>query len=142
MKFWDSSAVVPLVIDEASSPTVRAWLKADPHQVFWALTGVELASAIERRVREGALDRSDRSGLLVHVRRLAADATEVADIASVRTLATSLLARHPLRAADALQLAAALVVAAGDPASWTFVVLDRRLADAAEREGFQVLTTS
>ncbi len=142
MKFWDSSAVVPLVIDEASSATVRAWLKADPHQVFWALTGVEVTSAIERRVREGVIDRSDRSSLLVHVRRLAADATEVADIASVRTLATSLLARHPLRAADALQLAAALVVAAGDPASWTFVVLDRRLADAAEREGFQVLTTS
>ena len=46
---------------------------------------------------------------------------------------------HPLRAADALQLGAALVVAENRTAPLTFVTFDRRLAEAAEREGFEVL---
>ena len=46
---------------------------------------------------------------------------------------------HPLRTADALQLGAALVAADGDPQSLELVTLDRRLADAARREGFPVL---
>jgi predicted nucleic acid-binding protein len=45
---------------------------------------------------------------------------------------------HPLRAADALQLAAAVVAAEGIPASLSIVTLDERLAAAARREGFVV----
>jgi len=107
---------------------------------LWALTRVELASAIERRAREGSLDASQRRAALANVRRFADDAHEVTDLASVRARATAALARHALRAADALQLGAALVLSDPDPGSWTFVVLDARLADAAEREGFDVLT--
>ena len=59
---------------------------------------------------------------------------------AVRSRAVALLARHPLRAADALQLASALVLAEGDPSSLEFVCLDNNLADAAEREGFTVLS--
>lgn len=50
-----------------------------------------------------------------------------------------LLRIHELRAADALQLAAALVLAVFDPKTLPFVTLDACLATAAEREGFAVL---
>jgi hypothetical protein len=49
------------------------------------------------------------------------------------------LAAHPLRAADALQLAAALVWTGEAAAGEAFVCLDERLRDAARREGFEVL---
>ena len=52
---------------------------------------------------------------------------------------TRRLETHPLRAADALQVGAALVAASGDPASLEFVTLDQRQAEAASREGFRVL---
>lgn len=45
---------------------------------------------------------------------------------------------HPLRAADALQLAAALVLSDFEPRTLPFVTLDDRLASAARREGFEV----
>ena len=72
--------------------------------------------------------------------RIANDAHEVSDIAAVRVRSVALLARHPLRAADAAQLGAALLVADSDPSSLAMVVLDQRLAKAAQREGLQVLT--
>jgi hypothetical protein len=46
---------------------------------------------------------------------------------------------HPLRAADALQLAAAYAAAEQRPASLDMVTLDERLAIAARNEGFVVL---
>ena len=57
----------------------------------------------------------------------------------VRERAGRLLATHPLRAADALQLAAALVWCDEAPQGETFVCLDERLSAAARREGFAVL---
>ena len=69
-------------------------------------------------------------------------AHEVTDVLSVRSKSTVILARHPIRAADAAQLGAALVVADPEPGTLTMVVLDSRLADAAVREGFDVLTTA
>ncbi len=140
MRFWDASAIVPLIVQEAMSPLVRGWLADDPDVAVWSLTRVELASAIERRSREGSLGRDGRRRALATVSRFTENAHEVLDLTSVRARATLALARHSLRAADALQLGAALVLADPDPTAWSFVVLDARLADAAEREGFQVLT--
>lgn len=58
----------------------------------------------------------------------------------LKDLAKRLLRVHPLRTADALQLAAALVYRAeGSPLD--FVCLDERLCSAAEREGFIVIGT-
>jgi predicted nucleic acid-binding protein len=64
---------------------------------------------------------------------------EVQPIRRVRQTAIRLLRVHPLRTADALQLAAAIVVAEEEPASVPFVTLDDRLAQAAEREGFSIV---
>lgn len=64
---------------------------------------------------------------------------EVAHLDSVRARARRLLEAHPLRAADALHLGAALVAVEERPHGIAFVSFDLRLADAAEREGFEVL---
>jgi uncharacterized protein len=142
VKFWDASAIVPLIVKEAGSELVRPWLQDDADVVLWILTRLELVSAVERRAREARLTARQRTLALRRVERLARDAHEVADVAAVRTRAIALLARHPLRAADAAQLGAALLVADPDPTSLTMVVLDRRLAEAAEREGLRVLSWS
>jgi predicted nucleic acid-binding protein len=57
----------------------------------------------------------------------------------VRRHAERIVETHPLSAADALQVGAALVVAKEFPATLEVVTLDRRLAVAAEREGFRVI---
>jgi predicted nucleic acid-binding protein len=56
----------------------------------------------------------------------------------IRESARRLLRVHPLRAADALQLAAAFMVAERRPATLTVVTLDDRVREAAEREGFRI----
>ena len=140
MRFWDASAVAPLLFEDRATELVRGWLGEDPDMVLWGLTRLELVSAIERRAREGLLRPAERGAALIRAERLASDAHEVADLAAVRVRAVPLLARHPLRAADAAQLGAALLVADPDPFSLTMVVLDHRLAEAAEREGLGVLT--
>ncbi len=140
MRFWDTSALVPLVVEEPGSELCYGWLREDPEMILWGLTRLELASAIERRAREGIFHPAQRRAALRRVERIAADAHEVSDLAAVRARGVALLARHALRAADAAQLGAALLVAEPAPSSLTIAVLDRRLADAADREGFQVLT--
>ena len=76
---------------------------------------------------------------LERLRAISEQWNEVAPGEAVRAIAQRLLRVHPLRAVDALQLAAAIVAAGRDPASLEFVCLDDRLADAATREGFRVV---
>lgn len=137
MRYWDASAVVPLLLAEATSAGMRALLDDDPRIVTWAWTVAEITSAVERRSREGTLDRRQRRAVLERLGDLAATWDEVTDVLAVRRRATQLVARHPLRAADAGQLAAALLVAPDSGAPLPFVCQDQRLADAAEREGLR-----
>jgi hypothetical protein len=115
-------------------------LKEDGHVVTWALTLVELQSAVERRTQEGRLRPAGRRTALARFNDLASRWDEIVDVLAVRSRARALLARHALRAADAAQLAAALVLTEDAPSGAPFVCLDRGLAAAAEREGFEVLT--
>lgn len=71
--------------------------------------------------------------------RASQDWLVITDFLVVRDHAERMVRSHPLRAADALQLGAAIVAAEEEPTSLEFVTLDRRLAAAAAREGFQVL---
>ena len=139
MRFWDTSALVPLVIAERDSARVARWLRDDPSVVVWALGRVELLSALARRRRaEPAAGRR-----LLTARRNVIHAwaqwTEVIAIEQTRRHAERLVEMYPLRAADALQIAAALVASEDAPASLEFVTLDQRQADAALSEGFPVL---
>lgn len=139
MRYWDASALVPLVAAEPGTEDARAWLREDPGIVTWAWTRVEIASAVERRSREGHLTRAERRHTLERFRALADAWDEVTDVLAVRSRALGLLARHPLRAADAAQLGAALVVGDELGSPLPFVCLDERLAIAAEREGLPTL---
>jgi len=139
VRFWDASAVVPLVVAEAQTTQCRTLLAEDPEIVIWCLTPVEIISALTRQLRENALKGSDfrraKGQLLVLERAW----SEVTAVDRVRELARRLLERYPLRAADALQLAAALVLSDPDPRTTAFVTLDQRLGAAAEQEGFPLL---
>lgn len=139
MRFWDSSAVVPLVVPETSSNACRRLLVADPEVLVWALTPVEVLSAIHRRARAGALDRKGYDASQQRLGVLRSGWDEIQDIELVRARAERILAVHGLRAADALQLAAALTASAERPRDVALVSLDRQLSEAARREGFTVL---
>ena len=139
MKYWDASALVPLLVSEQGSSASLEWVGRDGQIVTWLWTRTEVAAAIERRTREGALSRSQRRQVLAQLDALAERWNEVTDALAVRSRAIKLLARHPIRAADAGQLGAALLVQDQVAGSLEFVCFDRRLSLAAELEGLQVL---
>lgn len=138
MRFWDSSALVPLLVDEAASAPLRAGYKRDPEVLVWWGTEVEAVSALTRLEREESLNRRSVAAALLRLDELTRSWREVQPAARVRQTAIRLLRVHPLRAADALQLAAAVTAAEDHPETLPFVTLDDRLAHAAEREGFVV----
>ena len=139
MRFWDASAIVPLLIEERSSQALRALLTDDPLMVVWWATPTECASALARLNREGLLDAQSVRSAHKRLSQLVANWQEVDPHDEVRETAARFVRVHPLRAADALQLAAAFVAAARRPSSLEMVVLDERLAAAAQKEGFSVV---
>lgn len=139
MRFWDSSAVVPLLVAEASSAAVLREYEIDPEVVAWWATEAECVSALARLEREGSLTAQAMSDGLRRLDGLVRAWREVQPVTAVRTTAIRLLRVHPLRTADALQLGAAIVAAEDHPATLQLVTLDERLALAAEREGFGVV---
>jgi predicted nucleic acid-binding protein len=139
VKFWDSSALVPVLVREAATKGVASALAVDPSVLVWWGTPIECVSAIARREREGALSVA---GAAVAFRRLEAIRTAWAEVQPserLRSTAHRLLRTHVLRGGDALQLAAAIAAAEDQPGSLPFVTLDDRLAEAAAREGFGVV---
>ena len=142
MRFWDTSALIPLIIDEPLSPVARTLLETDTELVLWWGASVECLSALARSLREGRITRVDDDAGRTVVEALRDGAFEIQAGEEVRARAGRLLGRHPLRAADALHLAAALTWCLERPSGAGFVCLDHRLRQAAEREGFLVLPTS
>ena len=139
MKFWDTSAIVPLCVQEPNSATVRHILVEDPSFVVWWGTRPECVSALMRQVREGGLTPSDERAARHVLHTLLQTGLEMQASEAIRSTAERLLAVHPLRTADAFQLAAALQWCQGLTAGQGFVVFDQRLRDAGYREGFTVL---
>jgi hypothetical protein len=139
MRFWDSSALVPLLVTQASSSKVDEWLTEDGELAVWTDTPVELASALMRLAREGAIAEPDASRAEARIDELLQSCHTIIDVEAVKSQARRLVRVHPLRAADAMQLGAAWEWAAGRPAGRVFHTLDTRLARAARREGFRVI---
>ena len=138
MNFWDSSAVAPLLVEETSSEVIREILTRDNGMVVWWVTPVECLSAIARRERERTFTVVEARQARSLLERLRATWFEVLATDPVREHAARLLLRHPLRAADALQLAAAMTWANGKPLGHGFCTFDERLAGAARGEGFEL----
>jgi hypothetical protein len=139
MRFWDSSAIIPLLVDEATSADVRAEYIRDPDIVVWWATQVECVSALARLEREMRLTSAELREALARLDALALAWHEVQPVDRVRQVATRLLRTHGLRAADAFQLAAAICASEERAGSVSVVTCDARLAVATEREGSSVV---
>lgn len=138
MKFWDASAVVPLLVPQEPTPRMEAEFVADPAVGVWCLTAVEAWSGVCRMRRESRIDSPGMRAARKRLQELTGSWIEVDDIRAVRLRAQRLLETHSLRAGEALQLAAALVLVSDVPQRLPFVTLDVRLAEAAEKEGFEI----
>jgi uncharacterized protein len=139
VRFWDASAVVPLLIAEASTRRLQTLAARDPDMLVWWGSEVECVSALARLERAAALDPQAAVLAFDRLKQLAAGWHEIDPSDIVRETATRFLRVHPLRAADALQLAAAFIAAEQRPASLEMITLDDRLAGAAQKEGFPVI---
>jgi len=139
VRFWDSSAIVPLIVEETTSATCRQLLRADAQQLVFCFTRTEVLSALWRRHRAGQLDAAAIESVEARLEELSARWTEVISVHEVRVAAERLLRAHPLRAADALQLGACVAVFGAQRRDREFVVLDDLLAEAARQVGFRVV---
>jgi hypothetical protein len=139
MRFWDASAIVPLLMMESTTDRLTALAAADPAMLVRWATEVECASAIARLEREGALEAPAVIEALERLKRVADGWHEVDPSDGVREAAVRFLRVHPLRAAAALQLAAAFVAAERRPPSLQLITLDERLSAAARKEGFAIV---
>jgi hypothetical protein len=139
MKFWDSSALVPLIVDEDETDYCLKILSEDQEMLIWCLSRVEVVSALCRRLREGKLSEPDFQESKKRLNEFIERAYEVKAIEKVRHRAMRLLEVHPpLRAADACQLSSALVATQEDPDRLAIISFDQRLKNAASKEGFSV----
>ena len=138
MRYWDSSALVALLVAEPATPNRQSLLEDDPQIATWWGSSLECASALHRLDRQYGSGESRLLRSIGLLGKLEASWYEVEPSERLRRRARRLLGVHALRAADALQLAAALVAADEDPTTLDFVSSDIRLSEAARREGFTV----
>ena len=138
MRFWDSSALFPLFVEESTSERMRELAAIDNEVVVWTLTMVELISGVWRREPQAHAEAS-RAAAAHQVTKADGEWTKVGDIRTVVAVAKNMARRHRLRAGDTIQLSAALLASEGDPSKLPFVTLDGELATAARAEGFPVL---
>jgi predicted nucleic acid-binding protein len=139
VRFWDSSALIPLLVSEPATSSVVVEYERDLDLIVWWATEVECESALTRRERERPAPIGSQMQARERLAALAGSWQEIQPMGKVRDTARRLLRVHPLRASDALQLGAAIVAALDDPRSLPFVTLDERLAVAAAKEGFPVV---
>ena len=139
MIFWDASAIIPLCIDEPQSKGIKSILKKDSSMAVWWGSLVECHSAFARLRRDQVLTHSEEDQVRYLLSILADTWTELTPGEDIRNTASRLLLSHPLRAADSLQLAAALLWANKTPKGHRFACLDGRLRDAARKEGFVLM---
>ncbi|HEX9022282.1 MAG TPA: type II toxin-antitoxin system VapC family toxin [Geobacteraceae bacterium] len=139
MRFWDASAIIPLCIDEPKTEVVRELAESDGSMAVWWGTVTECHSAFARVRREGGVTNDEEDLLRELLSMLARGWMEIEPSEEIRSIAGRLLLNHPLRAADSLQLAAALVWAGNSPKGHHFVCLDQRLREAARKEGFLLI---
>ena len=137
--FWDSSALVPLLVPEPQSAVLARLVADDREATIWWGSPLECHSALHRRHREQPFPPAEMSGAIERIRTVVEHADTVSPSDELRRRAARLLAVHPLRAADALQLAAALLWCEEQPHAEGFVSLDVKLREAALKEGFSVL---
>lgn len=133
--FWDSSSLVPICVLQPSTSRVEALSKQYGFVVWWAAP-VEILGAFTRLVRERRILTSEQTQAQIVLDHMRRNWREIEPDQSLRDRAESLVDRFPLTAADALQLAAALMWCLGRPRNRPFISGDSRLLEAARQLGF------
>lgn len=138
VSYWDTSAIVPLLVREADSKQREKELSANGPMVTWWGTSLEISSALARRHREDILNKRQLDQAKDRLQALQKQWIRVMPVEPLIRRADRLLWLHPLRAADAFQFAAAMIACHEDTQRCLFHCADQRLLEAATREGFQV----
>lgn len=136
--FWDSSAIVPLCLEQSSTAAARE-LTAQFGLVVWWAVAVEVRSAVARLVRMRQISSRGQVQAILLLDQLRDDWREIRPMEQVRERAEQLLDRFPLHAVDALQLAAAWIWCEGHPRNRRFISGDVQLLEAARKLGFAAL---
>jgi predicted nucleic acid-binding protein len=136
--FWDASALVPLCVPETATPAAALHLKKLDPVVWWG-SPIEIQSAICRLNRERTLTDAGKQAAVARLEMLSRSWREISPGDELRELALDLLSNYPLKAADALQLAASLIWCGERPARRNFVCADKRLSGTARSIGFTVV---
>ena len=136
MRYWDASGIVPLLVEQSQSREMEKLIEQDPDIVTWWGSSIECFSALMRLVREGRLNSSGAQAAERRLRELRKGWNEVLPTEACRRAAERMLRVHPLRTADAQQLAAALIASDNEPSMLEVVCLDQRLTEALRKEGF------
>src|SRR5438093_12214649 len=123
MRFWDASAIVPLLMAEPSTKQLQALAADDPAMLVWWGTEIECASAIARLERDAGLEEAAVAQAFHRLKQLASGWHEIEPSDAVREAVVRFLRVHPLRAADAVQLATAFVAAERGPAAPELITL-------------------
>jgi uncharacterized protein len=136
--FWDSSVLTTLCVSQEASAQAKRWTTVFGIVVWWS-THTEIHGAIARLRRERKMSISGRLSSIEALELLGQQWDVVEPNEAVRYGAARVLDLYSLRAADALQLAAALEWCRKQPKGKNFLCADSRLGDAAEKAGFTVL---
>src|SRR5262245_16201141 len=126
MRYWDSSAIVALHVRQAHSKSVRQLIGTDADCLSWVLSDIEVRSGLCRLQREGSMSHDELAEAMARVESFWRVVHAITPINAVKARAKRLLHAHPLRAADAMQLGAALSAVYDDPDGFEFVCLDDR----------------
>lgn len=114
-------------------------LRSQYGMIVWWATPVEIRGAIARELRTGRITPNGQVQALVKLDELRRQWTEIEPYEEVRDRAESVIERSQLRAADALQLAAAFFWCDGHPRNRTFIAGDTQLLAAAAQAGFNTI---
>lgn len=133
--FWESSALVPLCVRQSITPSIASLFRVYEIIVWWA-TPVEISSVLGRLLRMKQIEANDYARARKLAKNLADLWAVVQPSDSLRNRAMQLVGRYDLRAADALQLSAALAWCEDVPTGRVFLTSDEKLREAALLAGF------
>lgn len=139
MKFWDTSAILPLCVDEIFTEQMKGYLRDDQHIAAWWGTYLECVSTFSHLKRDGVFSFEEMKEARMPLEELSEHWTEIIPSRELRDQAARLISIHPLKAADSLQLSSAVIWAEYKTSRCVFVCLDKTLRTAARKEEFHVL---
>lgn len=141
MRFWDTSCIIPLIVQEPTSSLLASAFTEDHDIVVWWGAEVECVHGLSKKFRSKH-PRTDLEDALRRLADLMEGWIEIQPTDEVRVRAERLLFARELKSADAMQLGAALLWCDDAPEEVGFICQDRQLRIAARQEGFAVSPTS